>query len=563
MKTYQILILIISLLAGQQLVAQDEPVELIEATFTEVPFYKCMNCVVNPSTVNGNSWVNPQGEDVNDNPINIGLEDNDPMGCNTRVFNFSDEVTNDKRLYIRYRTDGAITTSHQDFPNGTNAITFPISDDETQNTLYIDLYHPGTKEGGNDDLTLYVGRVADGGNTHDDYTKSTLLDIDDYNNEGYHLGGLGSGSLHKFQFTKAGLYFIYASVNFNGDLRIAEVTGWVIVRPKKQNHETFAACYVGPDGVCPDEHCDCVNTIANDGTSDSHFYGASSGLYQAAVKMNTLKDELDDPRYDLNNFYSFYEEEDWFYNSTTTYDTDENNALATLHNDATVKATGSSINNEIPYRIESNSAIQQLQQYHEYIYYQYVEDGIKSDVHRLKIERNLRPLPLYTYRLDCFGHEIKLINQTQFFGSVPYYVKYTWHLGNGERIEMPEHQITSEDWDNGIRDNDWQNLESYDYTNPGDFVPVLEIQYSYDEVEKLGTDQEVCGIRTVYSKEADIETNFLENEPLEQYEDGASKLIVGNEGIIEYKKQISSLPISVRPIGVETDEPSYKTYETS
>lgn len=544
MKGGIFIIVLLSVLMGHKVMGQI----VAEEMYDHVPFFKCMECDPNIEP-----WIDPDGIY---NGEEVEAQITSPISCVDRSA-FTPSSTgnnsdNDDDLFIEYKKT-MLDIEGTPFPDGENAVIVNLNQE-----FLVHFRHFGNKENRDEegDLWLFVGRMTDYGAGKVDYTKETIdlnyettNPIDDYYYNGgyrFNLTNQSHSSTHKLKFDKPGLYFIFAYVNFDGTLKLRRVAGWVMVRPEVKNTR-YSACYVGPDAQCPDDYCDCVDVMPNEGAEDTDYYGTDGGYYQAKVKRDNLAGIA-------NSYYNFYNQTLWF-NATNVDDyKTQADAVLLIRNDSPdaggLPIKAKEIEQQIKYRLANRD---DLETYEEYIYMQVLDHGLQSVPTQLQIKRNLVPLPLYDYRLDCFGHEINLVNQTQFFSSAPEYIKYVWHFGDGRKEEKDVNRKPDDKPDQRF----WDDHNGYEYINQGDYVPVLEVQYSYDE--------ELCGIRSVFSKKENIEAEKLHDDyPLGSIlgNNNVSQLVMDPDGIERtFPKVAVSLPIYVRSLQLSETVPAYKSYE--
>lgn len=272
-----------------------------------------------------------------------------------------------------------------------------------------------------------------------------------------------------FVFTEPGKYLIFSYSKYKriGSDVHRRAIGWVYVLPNSPTCTgscDFSACYVGPDAQCPEENCECDDTNTTpDGSTDYYWSGTENPvggdlLYHAEIKTEPIPNT------------SFY-----WYKSAGEFDSD----FIPKKNNPNPATDGQNTSHTIDYRLTGPLT---SESYQETIYGRAARNGMLSDETTVNIVRNLVPEPRYEVDKDCFGFSAKFINTSVVLGN-PDYVFYTWHFGDGNKI-VESHDSSPQD----ATDND---PIDYEYINAGEYSPVLQITYKYNEV---------CGERYVFAK---------------------------------------------------------------
>lgn len=437
MKRYHIIVLIINLLLVQHSFGQI-------TTTTEWDNYTQFDCSSTPN------W------EVTDWYRNVSVN------CSQPGENF--QANNITKVF--YKVNGVWT----DFPTGTTALKTTVG-----NAIEIRTQVSPTNRRREEHFRLVRFHGQSGNPSSGTFTEIVSERADSY------------GSHHEttYTFTEPGKYLFYVwgrfdkenSCPFGCEQLIRVAIGWVYVLPNVACPADnvgckFSACYVGPDGVCPDQNCECEDVIPNPDVSETDYYWSgqttsSDGLlYQAPLYARSpLADGTDAA--DAKYF--------WYPNSTSF------NSGFLPHKNEAGKFAQNIDASEFPlkYRLTGPDNVDK---YTESVYVRAARGGMFSDATLFTVERNLVPEPLYDVSKDCFGYSADFINTSVVEGS-PTFLEYTWHFGDGATTYFSEDDRLNED--PVPSRSEWKPYEQHEFINSGVYYPVLQIRYAYEGCDPL------------------------------------------------------------------------------
>ena len=545
MKTYQILIFIALVMTSQWAWGQEGKcllpneeiecqIEYLETTPLERPFRDCMTC------------ENVTSTNIDDKVV---IGSNHYISCTSTPTPF--RTSGSGQVELGYRD---INNAYKRFPTHVNSSRAVVVEGRNQSVGFeitsrrYDVSPPAVMTS---QFDVYVGRFRASGASLTDVTHLFMGNNGEHSAVGH--SGIGGTTINlSASSLEYGLYLIYVGVrqvypNSVGGQSTAEfsVSGWIAVRPTFDEVNNFSACYIGPDVVCPTDNCDCAESELPDGFGDDDYYpNQPSLLYQAKIDFGYHGN----PTY---NYFDYYTNRNWFNNIE---DPESEDILRQF-------GTNSPASREVePINYRLSGPIEGCFTYRESIYVVKVKEGVKTEPIKVCITRNIRPLPLYDYELGCFGHEIKLYNQTQLYGAEPAKIKYTWHLGDGSRKEYPNdiddvNKQPNED-EYYLNRQVWADLPFYEYENEGDYTPVLQVEYTYNE--------DICPVRSIYSRPEYIQTKLIENEGLPAVGSGDDRVtqlyIRPTINPDPEDKPAVPLPVRVRSLELEGYNTPYMSY---